>query len=323
MDLTLDWILKTAAAVGFIYILLSLFNIHWLLRLRIIGSMAVGVVLIGFLLWPRVAPVDPLGAVTLLGGSFSALDILLCCAAALITGAGGYLVAYPYGKAMGLLAVPSGLAVWTLRSGTMRSLLLTHSTFQQRLDAYQFLRMESLFWIVLLLCGAAGVWIARKSIPPRVDPLAHDPQKINANRVVSMIVAIVASGVAAMLTIGLFAQDVRYPDAQIGSVTGQPGSRQIAFAVLASFTLAGFLIKYFLDCDHYLAVAAGPILYFVMISRTCSTQILQYMTENWAVTYFPNTLSAILPIQIISLSAVGALAGHWLAVKYKSAKQVL
>jgi MFS family permease len=205
----------------------------------------------------------------------------------------------------------------------MRSLLLTHAAYEQRMEVYHFLRLEPLFWIALLLCGAAGVWLARKTIPPKIDPLARDPQKLNSNRIFSMIVAVVASGVVVLLTIGLFAQDVSYPDAQIGKVTGQPGTRQVAFAVLASFTLAGFLIKYFLDCDHYLAVAAGPILYFFVISKTCGPQILQYMSQNWAIAYFPNTLSAILPIQIISVSAIGAMAGQWLAVKYKSSKQVL
>ena len=290
MESTLDWILKIAAAVGFLYLVLSLFNVHWLLRVRILSAMAVGAALIGFLLWMRVAPADPLGPVTLFGTTISWTDGLLCILAAFITGAGGYLVSYPYGKVMGLLAVPTGLGIWALQSGTMRNLLLTRSTLEQRTAVYEFLRLETLFWIALLLFGAAGCFLAGKILPPKVDPLAEDRKKLNPNRFISMIVAVLASFVIAQFAIGLFAQDVRYPDAQIGSVTGQPGSRQIAFAVFASFTIAGFLIKYFLDCDHYLAVAAGPILYYFVISKTCGPDILQYMTENWAVTYFPLSL---------------------------------
>lgn len=314
MEFTLDWILKAAATVGFIYIILSLFNVHWLLRLRILGSMAVGAILIGFLLWPRIAPVDPFGPVTLFGGLFSPSDVILSALAALIAGAGGCLIAYPFGNVIGLLAVPAGLTVWALRGGTMRLLLLSHSTVQQRLEIYHFLRLEPLFWIVLLLFGAAGVWLASKVIQPKIDILTQDPQKSNSNWT-SMIVAVLASVVIVMLTIGLFAQDVSYPDAQIGKVTGQPGTRQVAFAVLASFAVAGFLIKLFLDCDHYLAVAAGPILYFFVISKTCNPQMMQYMSENWAIAYFPNALSAILPIQLIAVAPIGALAGQWLAVK--------
>jgi len=285
--------------------------------------MAIGTALIGFLLWPRIAPADPLGAVTLFGPAISGSNVILCFLAAFCAGAGGYLASYPYGKVIGLLAVPTGLGIWALRSGTVRDLLLTHSNFQQRLQVYDFLRLEPIFWIALLLVGAAGVWITGKVLPPKVDPLAQDKKKINPNRLFSMIVAVLASGVIAQLTIGIFAQDVRYPDAQLGSVTGQPGSRQIAFAVFASFTLAGFLIKYFLDCDHYLAVLAGPILYFFILHKTCGPDIVKYMTENWAVAYFPNTICAILPIQIVSFSAIGALAGQGLAVKYKSAKEAM
>lgn len=323
MELTLNLILKIVTAVGFIYIVLSLFNVHWLLRVRILASMAVGTALIGFLMWPPLAPADPLGAVTLFSMPISVSNVIFCFLAAFFAGAGGYLVSYPYGKVIGLLAVPTGLGLWALRSGTMRNLLLTHSNFQQRIQVYDFLHLEPLFWITVLLVGAVGVWITGKVVPPKVDPLAQDKKKINPNRIISIGVAILASGVIALLTIGLFAQDVRYPDAQLGSVTGQPASRQIAFAVFASFTLAAFLIKYFVDGDHYLAVVAGPILYFFVLYKTCGPDILQYMTENWAVTYFPNTICAILPIQIVSFSAIGALSGHWLAVKYKSTKEAM
>ncbi len=322
MHITLEWTLKTAAFVGFLYILLSLFNVHWLMRLRILAAMGVGAFLIGFLLWPKIAPADPLGAVTLYGGDFSTADILLCLLASLIAGAGGCLLAYPYGKTVGLLAVPTGLAVWTFQSGSVRSLLLTHASFEQRLAVYQFLRVETLFWLSLLLCGAAGIRLVSRFLPPAKIPKipGTSSKKKKPNRTVSILAAVVISIVTVQSTVGLFAQDVRYPDAQIGSVTGQPGNRQIAFAVLASFALAAAAIKYLLDCEHYWAVLAGPILYFIAVSASCSPKMLQYMTETWAVTFFPNTISAILPIQFIPFSAIGALAGEWIVVKYKMAK---
>jgi hypothetical protein len=323
MGITLEWTLKIAAFAGFLYLLLSLFNVHWLMRIRILASMAVGAFLIGFLLWPKIAPADPLGAVTLYEGAFSASDIVLCLLAAFLAGAGGYFVAYPYGKSVGLLAVPTGLAVWTLQGGTVHSVLLTHSAFEQRLAVYHFFRIETFFWLAMLACGAAGIWLAARFFPSKTAPAVPAPplKKTTAKQIVSILVAVLASVVTVQLTVGLFAQDVRYPDTHIGSVTGQPGNRQIAFAMLASFTLAGAIIKYFLDCDHYWAVLASPILYFFVISKACSPQILQYMTENWAVAYFPNTISAILPIQIVSFSAIGALAGQWLVVKYKTPKK--
>ncbi|HOQ04519.1 MAG TPA: hypothetical protein PKY88_04840 [Anaerohalosphaeraceae bacterium] len=323
MHITLEWTLKTAAFAGFLYILLSLFNVHWLMRLRILGAMGVGGFLIGFLLWPKIAPIDPLGAVTLYNGAFSLSDILLCMLASLLAGAGGYLIAYPYGKAAGLLSVPTGLAVWTFQSGSVRSLLLTHSAFEERLAVYRFLRIETIFWLAMLLCGAAGIWILSRFLPPKKTlDSSQASSKTKRFPALSILIAVLASVVIVQLTIGLFAQDVRYPDTRIGSVTGQPGNRQIAFAVLASFALAGAVIKYFLDCEHYWAVLSAPLLYAIVISVSCSPQMLQYMTENWAVTYFPNTITAILPVQFISFSAIGALAGQWLIIKYKSAKKL-
>ena len=315
MEFVLDWILRIAAAVGFIYIVLSLFNVHWLVRVRILASMAVGGVLLGFLLWHRIAPVDPLGAVTLIGGSISIPDAFFCFLAAFIAGAGGYLVAYPAGRSIGLLAAPTGVAIW--------SLLLTHSTLDQRTAVYSFLRLETLFWAAVLLFGAAGVWAAGKLLPVKADPLAGEKKDFNANRIVTMIVGIIASIVIVQFAIGLFAQNVRYPDVQLGSVIGQPGSRQIAFAVFVSFVLAGFIIKYFLDCDHYLAVIAAPILFFFILYKSSGSRILSHMTESWPVAYFSTPIAAILPIQIISFAAIGALAGHWLAVKYKTSKEAV
>jgi hypothetical protein len=307
-----------------LYILLSLFNVHWLMRLRILGAMGVGAFLIGFLLWPKIAPIDPFGAVTLYEGAFSSSDILLCLLTSFLAGIGGYLVAYPYGKTVGLLAVPTGLAIWTFQSGTVRSLLLTHSAFEQRLAVYRFFRVETLFWLAMLLCGAAGIWLLSRLLPAQQknsggENTQHSPKQ---PRILSIFIAVLVSIVTVQLTIGLFAQDVRYPDARIGSVMGQPGNRQIAFAVLASFALAGALIKYFLDCEHYWAVLAGPILYAAAISVSCSPQMLQYMTENWAVTYFPTAITAILPIQFVAFSAIGALAGQWLVIKYQSSKNL-
>ncbi len=322
MDITLEWTLKIAGFAGLLYILLSLFNVHWLMRLRILGAMAVGAFIVGFLLWPKIAPTDPLGALTLFGGDFSASDILLCLLASFLAGVGGCLLAYPFGKTAGLLSVPTGLAVWTFQSGNVHSLLLTHSAVEQRLAVYRFFRIETLFWLALLACGAAGIWLTGRFLPSRKTPGIPELSSKNKHlRAVFIPVAVLASMVTVQLTIGLFVQDVRYPDTRIGSVIGQPGNRQIALGVLASFALAAALIRHFLDCEHYWAVLSAPILYFVVLSVSCSPQILEYMTKTWAKSYFPNTISAILPIQFITFSAIGALAGEWLVLKYKMSKK--
>lgn len=322
MDISLEWVLKITLFVGLLYVALSLFNVQWLMRLRIIGSLFVGILILGVLGWPLVRPGDPLAPVTFLTGQIGPVDLILALVLAFLSGALGCLVAYPFGKEVGLLAAPAGMAYWAVIGGNMRVLLLTHSPLDERLAAYGFLKWENFFWFVLVAAGGLGAWAASRLIPSRdvVPQATEKKQKLDTGRLISMAAAVVVSVVAAQFIIRFVAQNVRYQDVQLGSVIGQPGNLQIALAVFVAFLAAAFLSSYFLNVGYVVAALSAPILGFYIIQTACTPTVLEYMTNNWAVTYFPNALCAILPIQLISFAAIGSITGYWIGVRYRKPK---
>ncbi|GAG08892.1 unnamed protein product, partial [marine sediment metagenome] len=81
-------------------------ELSWLMKLRIAAAAAVGILLLGFLAWPLVAPSEPLGVVTVAAVSlFDAVTlVVLACLAGFIA----YFLSWPYGRQIAVLAVPSG-----------------------------------------------------------------------------------------------------------------------------------------------------------------------------------------------------------------------
>ena len=87
------------------------------MRLRIAAVCAVGIAIIGFGAFGFVRPATPLDAITVFSGDISVIDAVCCAGLAFVTGLIAYLAAYPYGKQIGGLAVPVGLAVFGVLGG--------------------------------------------------------------------------------------------------------------------------------------------------------------------------------------------------------------
>lgn len=319
MKISLNWILNAALIVGLIYVALSLFNVHWKTRLRVIGSLLAGVLVLGVLGWSLVRPDDPLAPVTFYGGRIGFIGLAGTALLAFAAGALGCLVAWPVGKEIGLLAAPAGLAWWAVTGGSMRILLLTNSSLEERVAAYGFLKWEGFFWLLLIAAGGLGVQAVSRLLHARpLIPQPAEKPKQTAGRAVSILAAVLICVVGAQFLIRLIAQDVRYNDpSELGSVIGQPGNLQIALAVFVAFTVAAFLIGYFLNIGYVIAAVSAPLLGFYIVQTSCSRSVLEYMTENWAPAYFPNSLCAIMPIQLVSFAAIGSLTGYWIAMRYK------
>ena len=93
-------------------------QLSWLMRLRIAAAVATGVILIGVLCWPIVAPPYPFAPVCLIEGDIGLADATILASLALLAGFLAYFLSWPYGREMAILAVPSGLAVWAIRCGS-------------------------------------------------------------------------------------------------------------------------------------------------------------------------------------------------------------
>lgn len=289
-------------------------ELSWLMRLRIAAAAAVGVLLLGFLAWPLAAPAEPLGVVSAAGISFT--DSVVLVALACLAGFVAYFLSWPYGRQIAVLAVPSGLAVWAIRSGNMAGLMLQNPTAAQRQALFAGLRWEPIFWLAVVAAGLGGALLAEKigqtSQPSQVKE-KHNPLRSNY---LNAAIALVASGLMVHFCIKLFARDISFFDSKLGPVTAQPELGQIIFAVSASFLIAAFVVKKFLNAGYIWPIAASALVTWFAITAHCKQHILQYMQMHWPAVFFPNSTISILPLQMVAFGTLGSIAGYWLAVRY-------
>jgi len=286
-------------------------ELSWLMRLRIAAVVATGAALIGILVWPLAAPPDPLGSV-------QASNITPVGATALVLLAFGvgfiaYFVSWPYGREIGILAVPSGLAIWAVRSGNMAQLIQFNPTLPQRQILFAALKWEPFFWLLIVTAGFAGVLLGQK-IRSKPEP-AETPTKANPNpnKYLNTIIALVGSGLIAQLCIKILAQDVMTSDNQL---VAQPAMGQIVFAVLVSFGLAAFIVKKFLDMSYIWPTVAGAFVTTFAIATYAKQDTLQHLVGRYPATFFANAVISILPVQMVAFGTLGSIAGYWLAVRY-------
>ena len=289
-------------------------ELSWLMRLRIAAAAAVGVFLLGFLAWPLVAPAEPLSVVSTIATSFTdkVVLVVLACLAGFVS----YFLAWPYGRQIAVLAVPSGLAVWVIRSGNMASLMLQNPTVAQRQEVFASLRWEPIFWLALVAAGLGSSFLAEKirkaAQPGEVEEKSNSPKNIYLNAVF----ALVGSGLVAQLCIRLFARDISFSDSKLGSVIAQPEPGQIIFAVSASFLIAAFVVKKFLSASYVWPIAASAMVTWFAMTTHCRQDILQHIQTHWPAVFFPSSTVAISPLQMVAFGALGSVAGYWLAVRY-------
>ena len=287
-------------------------------RFRLGAVFAIGIVVMGFLAWPLVVPDDPLTAVTLYGGQIGIVSMILCVALAFVVGAAAYFVSYPYGYEMGPLAVPAGIATWACRGGDMTSLIRMHNTLEGRTALYAALRWEGMFWLLLAAAGFAGVYVAMKLSGGKPGSEYSVSQNTSSlmNKTLNIITAMIATVVVGLILIGLFARDINMFDSELGSVTGQPSTGQIAFAVMMAFGVAAFLAKKILDVDYRYTTAASILLMIFAMTAYTKQDVMKYMIENWPAAFYYRAICAMLPIQVVSFAFLGSMTGFWLAIKF-------
>lgn len=315
MGLSYDILVKVIGGLAGVYLLLSLFNVSGLTRIRAVASLLIGIILVGWIGWPMVRPADPLGAITLVDSSITLVNILAICGLAFAAGLFAYLASWPKGPLTAPLAVPAGMSVWAFASGDMRTLLLYNSTLTERQQVYAALGWEGLFWLLPVIAGLLGVlagWFIQKrnNIPHfSADQLTRD------GKLMWIAVSIAASFIIAQIVISILAQDVRQTDAQLGYVIGQPGKGQVAFAVFVAFLAAGMAAKYFAKTGYIIpTLCIGAVVYWAM-HQAASPAVLETMAKNWSVAYFYRAICAILPLQMVTFGALGAFTGYQSAQK--------
>ena len=281
-------------------------ELSWSTKIRIAGSVAVGVVFIGFIGWPLVAPSEPGGAVLMVvgGGAATLLGLAFFC------GLAAYFVSWPEGREIGILAVPSGLGIWALRSGNMARLLqLNPDSISYRESVFELIRWEPVFWLAVVVAGFAGVLLGQMVRQPKVEAEKNvEEGKTKAglySKVVMALASLVISVLVAQVLIGILAQDVRIGDSKVGFVVGQPAIGQIVFAVLVSFGMSGFIVKRFLGASYIWPVVASALVMGISVTVLMRRGLLEHVAGRYPAIFLANGILAILTLQIVAFGVIG------------------
>jgi hypothetical protein len=283
-------------------------------KLRIAGVTALGMIVIGMLAWPLAAPADPLLPVRASDISSSGTIVLLLLAFGV--GFAGYFIAWPHGREIGILGVPFGLTIWAGRSGPMRVLTQALDKPDQREALLHSMRFEPAYWLLIVAAGFAGV-LAAQQLRPGSNPapsVAQIKDRPNPSTYLNVGVALLLSVVLIAFLTGVFAQDLCTSYATVAS---QPAVGQILFAVLGAFGVAAFVVKKFLNLSCLWPTIAVLLVLPFADAVYGSSQTVAKFAETEPATFFPHPIFAILPLQFVPLGAIGAAAGHWLAVRYE------
>jgi len=282
-------------------------------KLRIAAVAALGIVVLGLLAWPLAAPADPLSPVRAWSIGVSGTLALLVLAFGL--GFAGYFIAWPYGREIGILAVPFGLTIWAGRSGPMRVLTQAYRQSLERETLASSLRFEPVYWLLVVAAGFAGVLLAQYLRAPSRLP-TDEPATGNRAKpglYLTGVIAVAGTVLIANFFLGVFAQDVA---TSRNIVPSQPPVGQIIFAVVAAFAVASFLVKKFTNLSYlWPALASVFVTAFAQASYD-GAQVLRQFAETRPATSFPHSTLAILPIQLVALGTLGSVLGYWLAVRY-------
>lgn len=294
------------------YLRKLLMELSWLMKIRIAVVMAVGAIVIGFFAWPLSSINDPLAAVLAVNISLFNLIILVLIAFAL--GFFAYLLAWPYGREIGILCVPTGLAVWALRSGSIAGLMQQNPKPAQRQALLSLTTWDLFLWIIIVGVGIAGVALAGYIINKR--PLFSkigNTRKGSIDPYLRAFGALVLSLIIAPLCIRIFARNV----SMLGnSIATEPAVGQIAFAVIVSFGIAAFCVKVLLHMSYVWPIISTALVSPLVISFSYRNEKLLDFAQQWPATFFPNAVVSILPIQMVAFGTLGSIAGYWLAVRY-------
>lgn len=299
-------------------------DLSWATKLKLTATLLLGIILIGLLAWPLAAPVEPFGVISVpaLGGAITLAGL------AVLAGFIGYFLSWPYGREIGILAVPSGLAILAVRCGNMVELMRLNPTLAQRQALFAALKWEPIFWLAIVAAGFGGVLVGQRikaspepnkgerrqaSCGEKSNSKANTYLRVPARRGPNAIIAIVASVFIAQFCIGIFAQDVRIPDPRLGSVVAQPAIGQIVFAVLVSFGIAAFIVKKFLNASYIWPTVASALVTGFAVITYVKQDTLQHFVEHHPPAFFSSVVTSILPVQMVAFGALGSIAGYWLA----------
>lgn len=293
-------------------------ELSFVMRLRIAAAAAVGIVVIGIIGWPLTQPADPSGVVSLAAGAVSITEAVTCVGLAVLVGVIAYFFSWPYGREIASVAVPAGLGVWAIRSGKVAGLMQQNPSAVQRYEILHGLGFEASFWVLAVLAGLLGVFIAQKLVPAGEGSKATPAAKARLSKSIGIVViTLVGSVLVGQFCIKLLAQDVRVFDTSLGWLTGQPAIGQTCFAVAVAFGIVGFAAKKLLGVGYvWPIISTGLVSGFIAVFYA-KQDMLDLLCQRAGAVFFGHAGLAILPVQMVAFGSLGAIGGYWLAVRFE------
>ena len=289
-------------------------ELTWLMKLRIAAAVVIGVVLVGIICWPSQSPPDPFGSLVFKEiGTSGAVTLLVM---AFLAGIISYFVTWPYGREIGILAVPFGLCLWAYRAGTTGGLMQLNPGLTQRMEVLTAMRTEPLFWLLVIACGFAGVLSGQRIVSRFRKQQNLEKNVFTPTKFGYVIISVVLSAVVVIICLKMFARDVGIPNSNLETVSVQPAIRQNIFAILMSFGIAAFIIKLVFNLSYIWPTLSCVIVMAYAASTYMNGRVIESFVDNYPANFFPNVIVSILPVQMVTFGAIGSVIGYWMAIRY-------
>ena len=305
-------------------------------KIKILIVLGVSGLLFAWLGWSWVRPTDAQDSLTVVMSGHALRVVLAVLILGLIGTAIGVWVGKPYGRQLGMLAIPAGLTVWAIQAGNMERLLMRHSEAGARVGFFYGLIGDSIIWFAVVVLGATAAWLAADKLgttrPERGNMPAPETagkdistkskgnslaNKLMENAWVRGISGLIVGGMVAIMLVKILGQarQVRLSEQPVVEASMVPTIGQIIFAVGVGFFLAGLAAHQLTEIPLPHLLAAPLLVSVVAYIYGAQDWIIESLNGGGAA-FVPVsvTFATILPVQYIGVGTLAVILGYYYSV---------
>jgi hypothetical protein len=310
-----------------------------LVKIRLAVIFGGAIVLFGLLSSRWGCPSNVAGVVTLLRSGHPILLFLWLLVLSTIITLFALSVSGRWAYALGPLAVPAGLCVWSIMTAGFDKILLENIDIAQRSRVFHQFAGEIFLWLIPVAWGYfITIIVSRRKTPalripqPRQTSQQAAPsdaddirRHLTGFKWQSDILAIVLACAIALILMHLL---VRAGQVQflfggrdvVASTTPRTG--QIVFAVVAAFMLATLAVKQLLNAGIWCFLCVPAIVAVISYMAAAQPSSLEPLSGMaWPFVLAKTVNATILPVQYIGLGCLAVIWGYWVSVNTTLARQ--
>jgi hypothetical protein len=311
-----------------------------LIKIRLAVIFGGAIVLFGLLSSRWGCPDNVAGVVTLLRSGHPILLFFWLLVLSTIITLFALSVSGRWAYALGPLAVPAGLCVWSITTAGFDRLLLENIDIAQRSGVFYQFAGEIFLWLIPVAWGYfITIFVSRRKSPALPTPQPRQTSRqtalpsaaddirrhLTGFKWQSDILAIVLTCAIALILMHLL---VRAGQVQflfggrdcVAATTPMIG--QIVFGVVAAFMLATLAVKQLLNAGIWCFLCAPAIVAVISYLAAAQSSSLEPLSGMAWPFVLAKTLNAtILPVQYIGLGCLAVIWGYWASVNTTLARQ--